>query len=630
VAIFFAAVAPVLNWPQFSGDSEDLLVQTVLEMRNGGPWWIPTLGGSPRTRKPPLPAWISAASVSPRTVHDLSSTIPAVRESAYRRFAWEVRWPALVAACLMLLALAWTAEMIGGPAHVLPAVIICATSVLFFRYIRVATPDVHLAMFVTVANAFLVAAIVRRRWWLGCVGAGAALGLAFMCKGPVAFVETLAPVGAYLLLRKCNPHPGPAPEYRRRGKSVCVIPIGCGVLVMLAIMVPWYVSVVVGVPGSFEVWWNELKGEGAKSISHDPWYGYWTVLPNLLPWLPLFIGGVYLAVRPWVRRIEDSGLRTERDGFVGSALADGTFGPPRVVCSKTIPSAEADPTHSVSQSSVFSSQSYSANPHPNPPPEYRERGQSSRILLALLLVVVPIVILSFFHDRKERYLLPLAAPAALLAAHAATRLKRSFPPKQGAAQLVWALHWVVLLVFAIGLPLWGTLKVRRVDGASWYSLPLAAGAILCGVGFVAAGILRQSKWRISFVCAGAGLMLLLYALFQYGWSGSVEGMSEMKPVADRIHADFPTGRVVYYDPPPGGKPVTLDLDIYLNRVVPVISDSPPAKAYDGAAAVVVLRKEGDPEPSFPGWRTRFDLVSRKHHWYVLVPGYSSGKSFGPQ
>ena len=619
MAIFFAAVAPVLNWPQFSGDSEDLLVQTVLEMRNGGPWWIPTLGGAPRTRKPPLPAWISAASVSSRTVHDLSSTIPAVRQSAYRRFAWEVRWPALVAACLMLLALGWTAEIIGGPAHVLPSVMICATSVLFFRYIRVATPDVYLAMFVTVANACLAAAIVRRRWRLGCVGAGAALGLAFMCKGPVAFVETLAPVVVYLASIKLSLRPGPLPEYREREKSSCVLPIGCGVLLMLAIMLPWYWSVILGQPGSMEVWWNELKGEGAKSISHDPWYGYWTVLPNLLPWLPLFVAGIYLAVQTRVQRAEN--------GIVGSASADGTFRQPKVIGSETIPSAKAYPTHSFSQS-------YSVNPHANARPEHRrrgqeQRGQRSRILLALLMVVVPIIVLSFFHDRKERYLLPLAAPAAILTALAATRLKRSFPPKPGAAQIVWALHWGLLLVFAIGLPVAGFIKLQRREGGSWYSFPMAAAAILCGVVFVIVGNLSQHRWRISFVSTGAAVMLLLNALFQYGWSRSVEGMSEMKPVADRIHADFPTGRVVYYDPPPGGKPVTLDLDIYLNRIIPVTPDNPPSRAYDGAVAMVVLRKDGDLEPSFPGWRKRFDLVSRKHHWYVLVPLYS-GRSFGPQ
>ena len=91
----------------------------------------------------------------------------------------------------------------------------------------------------------------------------------------------------------------------------------------------------------------------------------------------------------------------------------------------------------------------------------------------------------------------------------------------------------------------------------------------------------------------------------------------MKPIADRLHADFPGEKVVYYDPPPRVKPVTLDLDIYLNRIVPVTSEMPPSAVYEGVSAIVVLRKEGDDVPAFAGWKTKFDLMSRKHHWYVL-------------
>src|SRR5947209_3172250 len=94
-AAFFAAIAPTLRWPQFSGDSEDNLVETVLEMRRGGPWWVPNLGGVPRLRKPPLAAWITASAVHPGTVARLERVDPVEREAAYRDFAFEVRWPAL-------------------------------------------------------------------------------------------------------------------------------------------------------------------------------------------------------------------------------------------------------------------------------------------------------------------------------------------------------------------------------------------------------------------------------------------------------------------------------------------------------------------------------------------------------
>src|SRR5689334_14197573 len=48
---FFAAVAPTLTRLEFVGGSEVLVVETALEMRRGGPWFIPTLQGYPRLTK---------------------------------------------------------------------------------------------------------------------------------------------------------------------------------------------------------------------------------------------------------------------------------------------------------------------------------------------------------------------------------------------------------------------------------------------------------------------------------------------------------------------------------------------------------------------------------------------------
>jgi len=568
VAIFFLAIAPTLSWPQFSGDSEDLVVQTVLQIRNGGPhgavWWVPMLGDQPRSKKPPLPTWISAAAVTQQTVRDLASTDPATRESAYRWLAWEVRWPALLAACGMLFAVACLANLVAGPAHVIPSVLIFGTSLMFLRYTRSATTDVYLALWVLVANAFLAAALLRDRLWIGCIGAGSALGLALMCKGPVALVETLLPIGTFLLFKRRTASRAArtslAPSRRRRALSLLL-----GVIIMLAIALPWPISVLLRNPQTASTWLTEIDRRRAAVPSHAPplisWFAYLTLLPNLLPWLPLFIAGFYLGC-------------------------------------KTI---------------------------------YRNKP----IVLALLLVVAPIAFMSFFPDRKERYLLPMAGPAAILAAHAATRMKRSYPRRNLAAarlsstlrlrpegsspksNLVWISYCAILLVFAIGVPIASGVFLKGPEQERCYSIALQTITLTIGLAIVIAGMIYQSRSRQSFLFAGAALMLLLNAFFMYGWSRSVAGLSEMKPLADRLHAAFPDGKIVYFDPPPDGKPVTLDLDIYLDRPVPVLADWP---ADDGTiAAVVMLRKDGDPIPNIPGWTNWCDLVSRKHHWYMLTP-----------
>ena len=116
-------------------------------------------------------------------------------------------------------------------------------------------------------------------------------------------------------------------------------------------------------------------------------------------------------------------------------------------------------------------------------------------------------------------------------------------------------------------------------------------------------------------------MLILNILLLYGWTGTEAALSEMKPVADRIRA-LPggnEGRVVYFDSTPGHKPVTLDLDIYLARAVPILTALPPTAAYTGVSAMVLLRHDDDAEPQIPGWKTTCDLISRRHHWYILTP-----------
>src|SRR5207248_798752 len=101
---FFIATAPTLAWLEFSSTMENLVVATALEIRRDHVWLLPTLEGEPRVAKPPLAAWISAASIRPATFRSLDSPDPRIRASAYRALAWEVRWPALLSACLMLLA----------------------------------------------------------------------------------------------------------------------------------------------------------------------------------------------------------------------------------------------------------------------------------------------------------------------------------------------------------------------------------------------------------------------------------------------------------------------------------------------------------------------------------------------
>src|SRR4051812_27012147 len=201
-ALVFAAVAPTLSWLEFSSGSENLVVETVLEMRRGGPWLVPTLEKQRRTQKPPLPAWGTAGAARPGTVAALADHDGARRATAYSYLAWEVRWPALLCSCLTLLAVYELGRVIGDARLGLTAAAVCGTTALLLRFGRYATTDVQLALWVNVANVGLAWAVLRGRWWAGSLLAGAALGLAFMSKGPVCLVQTVLLVAGFAIWRR--------------------------------------------------------------------------------------------------------------------------------------------------------------------------------------------------------------------------------------------------------------------------------------------------------------------------------------------------------------------------------------------------------------------------------------------
>src|SRR4051812_26237794 len=163
VALVFGAVGPTLPWLEFSGGMENLNIATALELRRDHPgdWLVPTLEGEPRIKKPPLTAWLTGHAMRPATVAAMSSTDPVVREAAAARLAWESRWPSLLAACLMVVATYELGRAVADATVGLVAGLVAATTVIFLQFGRSAMVDVHLGLWVTVANVALAHAILH-------------------------------------------------------------------------------------------------------------------------------------------------------------------------------------------------------------------------------------------------------------------------------------------------------------------------------------------------------------------------------------------------------------------------------------------------------------------------------------
>jgi 4-amino-4-deoxy-L-arabinose transferase-like glycosyltransferase len=289
VLIFFGAIAPTLSSFEFYFGSEAVNVATALEIRRTGRWLMPTLQGEPRLAKPPLTGWITALAIRESTIRDLSSTDSIARARAYERLAWDVRWPGLFGACVMLVAVYEIGRAVGGARVGIVASLVAGSTIMFMRQSRLMQTDLQLAIWVTVANAFLANAILRRTTWTNVIGAGVALGLGILAKGPIALLMTIAPAGAFLLWRR----------ERIRFDARWLIAL----TIMLLVGAWWYAWVLATHPGGWRTFIAEATRYGANTLDADKWSKYLVSLPRLfLPWTPLLVIGIVIAVARAIAR----------------------------------------------------------------------------------------------------------------------------------------------------------------------------------------------------------------------------------------------------------------------------------------------------------------------------------------
>ena len=372
LAILLAALAvtlPIRGWLSASNPLERVNMATVAEMWQTGHWFYPTLNAQPRLAKPPLAAWVSALATRRLTITQMSDADAAIRHAALLRLLTDVRIPAVIAAALMLIAILDLGVTLGNLRLGILSALIAATTLMFLRQAQVASSDVYLALFVTAANALLARLVLGRATSWTWLAPGAALGLAIMCKGPVSLVETVLPIGLFLLWHRRQPRP---PFAWKK--------FAAGALVML-IIGGWWFALAAARFGhdALNTWFVEIFRYQTNTWQADPWYHYLVALRLFLPWLPWLLVGLWNAA------------------FIAR--------------------------------------------------------NDRRRWLPILLLIVPILILSFFHERRDRYLLPMLAPAAVIMARGLIDWMND--PKRrgvGGTALLW-LHGSLLMAGAIAVAL---------------------------------------------------------------------------------------------------------------------------------------------------------------------------------
>ena len=585
--VCFATVAPFLRLFEFSNGGENAVVVSVQEVRRGGPWLVPTLHEEQRTKKPPLATWLSALAARPDTVAKLSDADPAVRDAAFRDFAWQVRWPALLAMCGVVAATFALGAVTGGARLGLVSALVCATTFFWMRYARLTTTDAHLALWVSVGNClFAAAAFDGRRLWLGLAGGGAALGLAMMSKGPVALLQSVVPVLAFVAWRRWWWEPrlarfatavaepgawgdgGDAPRPARRPAGGWLAPLLVGVALFAAIGFSWYLLVWWNNPAVVAEWKRELTRQGATGLEPSKWYNYAGLLHSLFPWCFFFMAGLIEATFQAVRRPQ---------------------------------------------------------PAPDAGPAGNESGaaDAGHIVLPLMLLVVPIVVMSFFPDRELRYLIPLLGPASVLAAWALLELLTTHVRRTGTTAMVALLHWLPLALVTMGLPLAASKLgvLRSMDGGPWYSLRSAVIAAEAFLLMIVAAALLQRRSPVWAVAGGTAVVALVWgAVLNAGYRQDREGRSEIRPLAETILARYPDAQVYSIRPDRPARRAPLDLFIYLNRNVYNLEDVSQLASTSGPRVLLIRQKKDEPPPAVPeGWAAFAAAPYDEATWHAYAP-----------
>ena len=591
---FFATLAPTLACVEFVNGSEDAVVATALDIRRGGPWWVPHLFGEPRTNKPPLAAWAAAAGVRPATVEAINSPDIARRHAGFRRLRWQVRLGSLAAGCGLLAAVYGLGRVVGGWRVGLAAALACGSTLMFLllRFSYLPTTDIHLALWVAVASYGFALALLDGRRWAGCLIGGAALGLALMSKGPVALVQAALPLLAFAAWRRWHRRRGATDPVSTRGSMTG--PLLAAAAAALAIGLPWYVSVAVGEPGIWQEWAEEVTREGATEHPPGAWYNYLLIVPLVFPWTAFLVAGLI-----------DGGR------FVLRGDGNGRASLPAVGATQVSPSAGL-----VKPAKGDTCVAPTRGPTRRDRPTF-ERGTSAA--LPLFLLVVPLVVLSFFRDRELRYLVPSLAPAAVVAAWG---LRRYAESRARPGALEW-LHWAGLGALAVSffaLAAAGRVAFfRTATGGPWYSWPAAAALTAACVALISAAVaMRRRGWGgvVPAAVTTAAVMLIVNGAYQAGYGSSTEGRSNLKRLADVIWSARP-GAIVYSlrtDKPARHAP--RDLEIYLNRPIWRVfgpAEIPAAAAGEGQVLVVAVQA-GDPAPVPAGWVPIGQVTEKSSTW----------------
>ncbi len=293
------------------GDHEAIVAQCAREMRLTGDWTVPRIFDTPFIRKPPLPYWLTALS-SYIFPNDPGTNLPVSPTAA--------RFPSTLAALGTVLLLWRLASSMFSRRIGQTTALLSAGTVAMLLYASNATAEMVLTFCCTWAFMhfwFAITAESRSRRCLHMLLFYLAWGVGMLAKGPAPLAMVAVPLAVWWYVEfpaRVLARGGPSAAKRTAGAFVRTLQrrthegltglwILPGVLIFLAVFVPWIIAVARECPHAWDIWnWQYVQRfEGDYEDTRVRGFLYYVpvALGLLAPWT---LSIVEALASPWMKR----------------------------------------------------------------------------------------------------------------------------------------------------------------------------------------------------------------------------------------------------------------------------------------------------------------------------------------
>jgi len=245
------------------GQDEALYSECAREMAFGGSHIVPTCNGAPFFDKPPLVYWLQGAAMHGFGVNSFSVRLPS----------------ALAAFALVLLTVCIGSRLYSRRVGILAGFVL-ASSALTAALARMAILDATFALTISLSLGAFILSYLGKLPRCGYLIFWAAMGFSALVKGPAGIVLILGTVGIFLVIR------------RKPGELMRTMPAP-GLLIFLAIALPWYILVHQQTHGAFTreffIHQNLQRAAGEDFHHNSPFFmSLVFFMAGMFPWSVFF------------------------------------------------------------------------------------------------------------------------------------------------------------------------------------------------------------------------------------------------------------------------------------------------------------------------------------------------------